>query len=231
MASNFYGRFFRITQWIVRQIYPTYKIQIHENVKGPVVYISHHQNLFGPFVIYLWFPKSIRTWILHVFLDRKLCYLQYVNYTFTERFGMNKLFAKICALPISFIISSLLKSSKGIPVYRGSRKILKTIQLSVEALKNGETIVIYPDVDYTDKSNETKELYEGYLYIEKYFFKETGRHVNFVPLYVSKRKRLIVSDEPIAFLDGEDFAYGQKRVGNYIQTKLNELAKKCGDIE
>lgn len=231
MASNFYGRFFRITQWIVRKIYPTYKIQIDKNVKDPVVYISHHQNLFGPFVIYLWFPKSIRTWILHVFLNRKSCYQQYVNYTFTERFGMNKIFAKICAFPISFVISSLLNSGKGIPVYRGSRKIMKTFQLSVEALKNGESIAIYPDIDYTDTSNETKDLYEGYLFIEKYYFKETGRHVQFVPLYVSKKNRLIISDEPIAFRDNEDFTSGKKRVGNYIQTKLNELAKKCGDID
>jgi 1-acyl-sn-glycerol-3-phosphate acyltransferase len=229
--SNIYGKFFLLSQWIVRKIYPSYRVQIHEKVKDPVVYISHHQNLFNPFVIYLWFPKSLRTWILHVFLDRKMCFRQYVDYTFTKRFGMNRTIAKICAYPVSFIISALLKSGKGIPVYRESRKILETFRLSVEALKRGESIAIYPTIDYTNTSNEAKNMYEGYLFIEKYYFKETGKHVHFVPLYVSKNNRLIISDEPIAFQEGEDFSSGQKRIGEYMKNKLQELAKQCGDIE
>lgn len=231
MTSNFYGKFFLISQWIVRKIYPAYRIQINEKVKDPVVYISHHQNLFSPFIIYLWFPKSLRTWILHVFLDRKKCFQQYVDYTFTKRFGMNPTIAKICAYPISFVIANLLKSGKGIPVYRGSKKIIKTFQLTVEALKKGESIVIYPTIDYTSTSNETKDMHEGYLFIEKYYFKETGQHVQFVPLYVSKKNRLIISDEPVAFQDNEDFSSGQKRIREHMKNKLYELAKKCGDVE
>lgn len=231
MVSNFYGKFFLISQWLIRKIYPTYNVEIHEKAQDPVVYISHHQNLFNPFIIYLWFPKSLRTWILHVFLDRKTCYQQYVDYTFTKRMGMNKTIAKLCAYPLSFIISKLLKSGKGIPVYRGSRKIVNTFQLSVEALKRGESIVIYPTIDYTNTSNETKAMYEGYLYIEKYFFKETGQHVRFVPLHVSKKNRLIIADEPISFQDNEDFSEGQKRIEQYIQNKLYKLAEKCGDLE
>lgn len=231
MASNVYGKFFRIARWIVRKVYPVYQVQIHSNVKDPVVYISHHQNLFNPFIIYLWFPKDLRTWILHVFLDRKKCFWQYADYTFTKRMGMNTTVAKICAYPVSFVIVHLLKSAKGIPVYRGSRKILKTFQLTVEALKRGESVVIYPTVDYTDTSYDEKEMYEGFLFIEKYYYRETGKHVHFVPLYVSKNNRLIVSDEPIAFQDGEDFSSGQKRIAEYLRNKLYEMAINCGDVK
>ncbi|MGX2958553.1 lysophospholipid acyltransferase family protein [Peribacillus sp. JNUCC 23] len=230
MKDNFYGTFFRCVQFIVRMIYPTYHVQIPKNINGPVVYISHHQNTFGPFVAMLWFPKSLHAWILHVFLDQAACYTQYAEYTFTKRNGMNKYLAKICALPLSYLIAKLLHSSRGIPVYRGSRQILQTFTQSVAALQKGESIVIFPDIAYNDTSSRTKAMYEGFLYLEKYYYKATGQHVCFVPLYASKSKKVILADQPIYFRDGQDFNEERKIVYQKIHTQLNQLAKNSGDL-
>jgi 1-acyl-sn-glycerol-3-phosphate acyltransferase len=229
MKANFYGPFFTILQSIVRKIYPTYTIKIPQHLNGPVVFVSHHQNLFGPFVILLWFPKSLHAWMLHVFLDQEACFKQYVDFTFTKRFGWNRLLAKVCAFPISFFIASLLNSGKGIPVYRGSRKILQTFQLSVDALRKGESIVIFPDTNYNDSSANTKEMYEGFLYLEKYYYQATGKHICFVPLYASKNQHLIIAEKEIYFQEGNDFNLERKTVAEKIHDSLNELAKKCGD--
>jgi 1-acyl-sn-glycerol-3-phosphate acyltransferase len=230
MKSNFYGPFFTIVQKIVRIIYPKYTTQVSDHIDGPVVFVSHHQNLFGPFVILLWFPKSLHAWMLHVFLDREACFKQYVDYTFTKRFGWNKTLAKIVVYPISYFITTLLNSGKGIPVYRGTRKILETFHQSIDALNRGESVVLFPDIDYSDSSANINEMYEGFLYLEKYYYKTTGKHVRFVPLYASKRKHVIIADEEITFSNEEDFNTERKIVLDKIQVKLNELAKKCGDI-
>lgn len=230
MKSNFYGPFFTILQKIVQKIFPKYTIQVSDHIDGPVVFVSHHQNLYGPFVILLWFPKSLHTWMLHVFLEREACFKQYVDYTFTKRFGWNKTFAKIVAYPISYFITTLLNSGKGIPVYRGTRKILKTFHLSIDALNRGESIVLFPDIDYSSSSANITEMYEGFLYLEKYYYKATGKHVCFVPLYASKKKHLLIADEQITFRDGMDFNTERKTVLGKIHDHLNELAKKCGDI-
>ena len=50
-----------------------------------------------------------------------------------------------------------------------------------------------------------KAMYDGFLYLEKYFYKATGKHVCFVPLNVSKKRHLIIADQPIYFRDGEMF--------------------------
>lgn len=230
MKSKFYGPFFCISQKFVRILSPTYSIKVPEYIDGPVVFVSHHQNLFGPFVILLWFPKSLHSWMLHVFLDQRACFKQYADYTFTKRFGWNKRLAKICAYPISYFITTLLNSGKGIPVYRGSRKILETFHLSIDALCRGESIVLFPDIDYSDPSANINEMYEGFLYLEKYYYKATGKHVCFVPLYASKRKHLIIAEEQITFRDGKDFNMERKIVLGKIHDNLNELAKKCGDL-
>jgi 1-acyl-sn-glycerol-3-phosphate acyltransferase len=229
MKGNDYGWLFRFIRGVIRIVYPKYTVKLSTNINRPVVYISHHQNLFGPFVTMLWFPKCLHPWVLHVLLNQGACYKHYVNYTFTERFGLNKQLAKFFAFPLSYTITKFLNSGRGIPVYRGSRKILHTFQLSVAALCKGESIVIFPDIDYSDTSSRTKDMYDGFLYLEKYFFKATGNHVGFVPLYVSKNKKMIIAETEICFRDGMDFNTERNTVYKRIQDSLNYLAEKCGD--
>lgn len=93
-----YGLFFKSVRQLVRFVYPSYKAQISGEIAGPAVYVSHHRNLFGPFITLLWYPEFIRTWILHVFLDRKSCSRQYADYTFTKRFGFPRALANPAAL-------------------------------------------------------------------------------------------------------------------------------------
>lgn len=228
--NNFYGPFFKGCRWIVRRVYPKYHTRFIKPIDSPVVYVSHHQNMFGPFITLLWFPESLRCWILHVFMDKKSCYRHYADYTFSERYKWSKGLSKIVAFVASRFIPPLLNSGKGIPVYRGSRQILKTFRESTEALKNGESIVIFPDVEYSDDSPEVKDLYEGFLYIEKYYYRETGKHISFVPLYASKKGKTITVGEPIQFRDDKDFAEEKDYVLKEIQTRLNELAKASGDL-
>ena len=71
MKANFYGRLFRFIRGIVRIVYPKYSVQIPK-INGPVVYISHHQNLFGPFVILLWFTNVCIAGCFMFFLIKKL---------------------------------------------------------------------------------------------------------------------------------------------------------------
>ncbi len=230
IKKNFYGILFLICRRIVRIFYPKYTVQTLKN-SGPVVYITHHQNLFGPYILLLWFTECIHAWILHVFLNRKACYDHYVNYTFTKRFGWNRTLAAICAFFISSFVPNLLHSSKGIPVYRGSRKIVHTFKHSAEVMSNGESIAIFPDTDYSDTSSEMKDMYDGFLSIEKYYFNITRKHVCFIPLYVSKKKRKIIADKQIYFRDGKPFKEEKQIVYDQILAELHRLAALCGDIK
>lgn len=232
MNKRFYGPLFTICRRIVQLFLPKYTVEkIGKPISEPVVYVSHHQNLFGPFMALLWYPEHIHCWMLHVFLEQKACYDHYANYTFTERFGWPKFLAKPFAFLISLFIPRLLQSGRGIPVYRGSRKIVETLRESVNTLENGENIIIFPDIEYSDSSAAMKNMYEGFLFLEKYYFKQTGNHLAFVPLYVSKRQRKFVVDEPIYFTGKTKFAVERKEILEKIQTRLNEIAMHCGDIE
>ena len=230
MNHRLYGPLFRAVRWLARRVFPKFEIKIPAAMQGPVVYVSHHQNMFGPVRIMLWFPIEVRTWIYQVFFNRKACYDQYMGYTFTKRFGLPKPIAMLAAFPVSRLVPAFFHSMRGIPVYRGSKQIIDTFRTSVEALKQGHSILIFPDIHYSDASADTKELYEGFLHLEKYYYNMNRGHIPFVPLYASKNGRVITAGEPVMFQDGEDFVTGRDRVMRQLQAGLNELARQSGDL-
>jgi hypothetical protein len=115
-------------------------------------------------------------------------------------------------------------------LFRGSRKIQHTLDLSVAALCRGESIIIFPDIDYRDNAADTKAMYDGFLYLEKYYDRETGRHLRFVPLFASKKKRLLIADRPVTFRDGVPFRTERRVVRDTIHAHLNKWAQSCGDV-
>jgi 1-acyl-sn-glycerol-3-phosphate acyltransferase len=60
-----------------------------------------------------------------------------------------------------------MSSLKAIPVYRGSTKILSTMRQTVAALKDGESVLISPDIDYLDNGSGMGVMHEGFLHIDR----------------------------------------------------------------
>ncbi|MET3699683.1 hypothetical protein SAMN05877753_101107 [Bacillus oleivorans] len=230
MKKHFYGKLFRLVRFLTRRVYPKYTVQLPDFHTCPTVFVSHHQNFFGPFITYVWLQTPVRVWVLHVFFDKTSCYRQFVDYTFTVRLKLKKKLAALLALLVSSLIPKFFQSANAIPVFRGTKKIIDTFIDSVQALKKGEPILIFPDIEYTDSASSMQAMYEGFLYLERYFHRETGQHIHFIPLYVSKKTRSVVTGEPIFFRDGEYFKSELKVVSQKLHDSINQLAQKCGDI-
>lgn len=230
MNKRFYGRFYKCCRFFIRLFYRKYEVfDNNSENQQPTVYVALHQNLFGPFIALLSFPKDIHCWILYVFLNKPECYQHYANFTFRERFGWPKLVAKSLAFIVSRFVPALLKSGKHVPVYRGKRKILQTFTESISILQNYGRLIIFPDVEYTNTTSTVGEMYEGFLYLEKYYYKATGKHLRFVPLFVSKQKRIIVTGESISFQANKPFIEERKKVLQHLKQELQRLSIECGD--
>lgn len=150
----------------------------------PAVYVVHHQNLRGPLTSMAWFRRPMRPWVLSVFCDRRACFEQYYGYTLTQRYHFWKPVAATFAYLMALYVPALMHSMRALPVYREPRETIRTFRLSLAALMAGESLLISPDVDYKDSSETVGELYEGFLSLEKYYFRDTGRHVPFIPLHI-----------------------------------------------
>ena len=205
-----------------------YRTPSREAFTEPAVYICRHSDAKGPLASMLNIPMEIHPWSFYVFCDVENCYKHYSEYTFPVRFGWSKLWSKVVAWLGSPAYVALLKSAGAIPVYRNSAKIYSTFKLSVEALEKGESVLLFPDINYTATSGDTGALYEGFVILERMYYKKTGKHLPFVPMHISDEKKSIFLGEPILFADGISFNDQQLIVVQKLHDVMNEMTEKYG---
>ena len=96
----------------------------------------------------------------------------------------------------------------------------------MQALSEGENLLICPDIDYTDTSSSMGEMYHGFLNLEKYYFKKTGSHLAFVPVHISKRRHCIYMGEAICFKTENDFKQEKIKVYDRLKEEFLRLEKQ-----
>ena len=193
----------------------------------PKVYIVHHQNLRGPITAMAWFDRPLRPWVLSVFCERQECFDQFYNYTFTQRFGFKKPFAAALAFPLSFGVPALMRSIRVIPVYRQPRETIKTFRQSLDALAAGEDLLISPDVDYTSTSIEIGEVYDGFLSLDKHYYRNSKKHIGFVPLHVDTGSRRILVGTEVVLRDEIPFIEAKKEAAQKLRADINSMEQSC----
>ncbi|MBQ8320259.1 MAG: hypothetical protein IJX81_05200 [Clostridia bacterium] len=174
-------------------------------VKGPCVYLCRHRGDDGVIGSFTSLKTVLRPWALHIFTDRKLAIKHFKEFTFSQKAGKGKLFTTIFSPICGWGLSSLVKSARAIPVYRGAeaRKSIVTIKNSVRALEEGDQLLVFPDVDYADESEQKNgEIYKGFASVDTLYFRRNQERVKFVPIYLTKEK--IVIHEPVTFGEGTE---------------------------
>ena len=221
---QFQGAFFKFIRGMI-WLLPSFRYTAPKREKfiEPAVYICRHGNMRGPVLSMVNIPMPVHAWVFHVFANKEACYKHYSEYTFSVRFGWKKWKANLVSWLVAGGVARLINSMGGIPVYRNSAKVMSTFRLSLDALGRGESLLIFPEVDYTAEDGDVGKMYEGFLMLEKMYLKETGKHLPFVPLHLSEKDRKIVLGEPICFRDDVPFAQERGEVIRQLQKALNEL--------
>lgn len=201
---------------------------------GPCVYVVHHQNLAGPAAALALLPGEPRPWVLHPFLQRRACFDQYYHYTFTRRFGWPRLLAGPAAALGAALVPALTRSLGGIPVYRAGQKrpadgrLRRTWQLSREALGQGQSLVICPDIAYASSEARTGALYQGFLALGREYQRRQGAPLPFVPAVCDKAGRRLLLGEPVFLEPGLPLARQKAQAAALLRRRLNELAALAG---
>lgn len=221
-----YGKLCTAAQAGMKVLRPGWKVEVVPPDE-PTVYICSHHNMQGPITTVAFFPFHIRAWVLHVFFDRDACYRQYADYTFTARFGMPKWLGSALAKIVSGAVSTLMHSIDAIPVYRGTSKIMATFRESLDTLKEGENIIIFPDIAYSEEEAGIGSIYEGFLMLEKNWRRTQGTNLRFVPLYVDESRKVVVEGAEIRFDPDKAFKEDMPRVSAAIRDSINQMAEQA----
>ena len=214
------GKLFAFSRFFVRLKIGRWTAEVTPPA-GPTVYVCSHGNMAGPLATLCWLPFPVRPWVFHVFTDRKTCYEQFSGYTFSQRFGLPQPLANFLAGIISGYVSTLMTSTGAIPVYRGSIHIGATFKETVAALQAGDSVLIFPDVDYTDDSDTIGAVYDGFLLTDRFWRRVSDEPLNFVPLRLDHSTRRITAGPPVRFDREADQKEELVRVRETLRQEIN----------
>mgnify|MGYP003288926567 CR=1 FL=1 len=209
---RFSGILFRFCKFLCRTFSKKYAFNVKTPTE-PCVYLCRHLNLHGAIAINKSSRFDFQTYVLSVFTKQKTCFKQFYNYTFSKRINKSKFIAFLPALFAGFWVPLICKSGKTIPVYRNNAESVKTIKNSLKSLMDGKNLLIFPDVDYAQTTKEEKrEIYSGFLCVEKLYYKKTGRHVKFISLVIDEKNKSINELDAISFSGKVPFAFLRSKI-------------------
>ena len=195
------------------------------------VFVAHHYEIDGPFIMFMRFPFRFRPWVIDKMCDSKQIEEQmsigfYNNYKWLPKW-FKVFLVKIAKRLVLFVI----RLARPIPVSRDNpRANIKTMQTSVDVLNKKTSIVIYPELCSVKEG--VGEFMTGFEHIGKYFYQKTGKKISFYPVFVSKKKNSMFIEKPIIFNPDNDPNQEKERIvkelhdaieNSYI---LNEKTKK-----
>lgn len=208
---SIYGKGSRRIMRIVKLFSRNIKVQGQENITGPCLFIGRHLNNYGPVAMYLHMPVQFHLWAFDAFMEPKAAYAHLVKYTFTERahfpLPVAKLFAAVACHPAAWLLNNL----GCIPVHRKSRRILETINTTVDTLEKGESVMVLTDKEYQNTSKDVGEIYGGFATIARQYKRRTGKDLSIVPVCVHREIHAMTLGDPL-YLNAENTFSEEKEV-------------------
>lgn len=216
--------------WPFRQLYriawllfPKYTLFGTENLpEEPCVIVGNHCQKYGPLAGEMYMPRPHRTWCIGEMLNRK----EVPAYAFQDFWSMKPRsthwFYRIFSHLIAPLAAYILSGARTLPVYHDAR-VLTTFRKSIECLKNGEDLLIFP---------EKNEPYNGILWqfqehftdLAQMYYKRTGNTLSFVPMYIAPRLKSIHFGDPVRFDPAAPAGEERQRICDAMKTGITRLA-------
>ena len=216
--TGFYGFFVRFVRALAKVFTKKYKSKVIPPEEA-TVYVCRHLNMRGPITTIVRLGFDVHPMILSCFFDKDDCYRQYAEYTFTERHGKKKKKRNFKAYAASRIVPRIMKSLKAIPVHRGMDPgSMQTMRDSLAYLKKGESVIVYPDIDYTAGYEAESEIYEGFLLLGQLYKRDTGKSLRFVPLYIDDTEKSV---KEFGHITVDDFRKERADAHDSIKASIN----------
>ena len=225
-SKEFYGREARVLRFFGRAFFRKYKSRVPVP-EEPTVYVCRHLNMRGPLTTIVRLGFHVHPMILSCFFDKSACYKQYSEFTFTERVGVKRRRVNVGAYVASRFVPPLMISLRGIPVHRGEGiGALRTMREAARCLSQGESVIVYPDVDYTAGYEKESEIYDGFLILGQLYRRDTGKSLRFVPLYIDDETGRI-REYPHITVDS--FKEEREAAREYIKASINGREMRSDD--
>ncbi len=223
--GSFHGPLANFCKCLFRIFTKKYKTDI-KNENEPVIYVCRHLNMHGPYTTLKTFTFDVHPMVLSVFFDKTESYNHLKDFTFSKKVNKKSKKFSFSAKLSSWFLEKLINSLKAIPVYRGSNKSLITLKKSLEYLLNDESIIVFPDVDYSSDYSVVSDIYDGFLMICDMYKNKTGNALKIIPLFIDEINNKLIKRQEIVF---NNYKQNKNVIKSILITEINN--KSIDDTE
>ncbi len=190
--------------------------------EGPFIVAGNHSQMNGPIACELYFPGRHYIWCISQMMDMKLV----PAYAYKDFWSGKPLsirwFYKILSYIVAPLAQCVFTNADTIPVYK-DRRIIKTVELSLERLEDGNGVIIFPE-DYTEHNNIVHDFQRGFVSIAKRYYANNGKCIPFVPLYICPSLKTLYIGKPVTYDPDRPIKEEQERICNYLMDAISEIA-------
>lgn len=193
----------------------------------PVIFLANHLGAVGPMYMAVTFPlrENVRIWCNEGMMEEKMT-VEYIRHDWWWRpeSKLAPLYSATIPYVARAIVPKVLRSAPTIAVYRDAR-IMTTMRKSLQALKEGKHIVIFPELpDGFDSHAERLQM--GWLNLVTMYKRATGKDIKMVPIHIDQKNRVFRVQKGIIADPDIPLAEQEERIERYlaagIRGKLTE---------
>lgn len=187
----------------------------------PSIFISNHAGSLGPLSIFISLPVRLHPWVIAEMTDipRTADYL-YKDFILPAWHLRGKFGRQVSKL-IAPIAVGVIKSTDPISVDRNQGWVRDAFFQSLELLKSGGKLLIFPENPERDKddSHEIRPFLGGFCWLSQMYQKSTGEPLVIQPMAVYPKGHRMILGSPIT-LD----------ISGDIRTTIQSATKRLQDI-
>lgn len=192
----------------------------------PAIYISNHEGIYAPVALMLFANQGFVPWVVYENLDVRLC-RGYLRRDFAEPvLHLSPPASHMVSALISPFCVGLMKYVDAIPVYHSSKRIIETLDLSVEALGSGRNLLIFPENPRDPSGASIKSFNTGFVQVAKLLCAQRRQPAAFYPVYVSQRANQIRIGEKILFNCPAPYHEERTRILTLLRQRMEAMEKE-----
>ncbi|MBC7235843.1 MAG: hypothetical protein H5T69_08375 [Chloroflexi bacterium] len=167
--------------------------------RGAALYVANHVGHIGPIQCILSLPVRFHPWVVAEMCDYRLA-PAYLFADFVEPvLGLRGRFGQAISAALSVVAVSLIRALQPIPVHKENGLFDRSIPHSIEFLRRGRSLLIFPEDPEQEGDPDTgiRPFGLGYCWVS-YRYQELGRTpLPVYPLTVVPSKRRVLVGEPL----------------------------------
>ena len=218
-------RWFKVVKTFVKIfIHKPKFVYLGQNIETPSIILSNHVGAIAPLSFELYFNKPFRFWGTYEMnsgLKSVYKYLSTVYYH--QKKHWPKLSAKIFSIIAAPVANMFYKGLNLISTYRDLR-FRQTLKESIETIKNGQNLVIFPEDSSSGYHDKLKSFFSGFVILARQCLKH-GFDLPIFVTYFRKKTKTFVIDKPILCSELLKQNISDDNIAQKMCDRANQLGK------